>query len=175
MDRLGRVFAETPAHLVERFGARIPRLDLVIVERPAGGRAFGVLNRSEILRAVADQHRAIHLGVAADVIVIAGIERLAGGVEPGLLRPEHAALVDRPIVAGFRPVEQPLAALEDDDAGPRRGEPGGQGSAAHAGADDDDVGIVSAVIGGLNVSAALIRPLRGHLLPLAEKAAFRSA
>ncbi len=106
MARLGRILPKRAAHLIERLGARVPRLEFVVIERPARRRAVGILDRAEVLRAIADQHRAVELGVAADIIVVAGIERLARAVDPGLLRAEDAALEDRARVARLRRVEQ---------------------------------------------------------------------
>ena len=50
---------------------------------------------SEILRPIASEDRAVELRVAADVIVIAGIEGRARAVDPRLLRTIDAALEDR--------------------------------------------------------------------------------
>ena len=61
MPRLGRILAQRAAHLVERLGARIPGLQLVVVERPARRRSLGVSDGAEILRAIAEQHGAIEL------------------------------------------------------------------------------------------------------------------
>ena len=44
MRRLGRIVAEAAANLVERLGAAVPRLQLVIGERPARRRALRVLD-----------------------------------------------------------------------------------------------------------------------------------
>lgn len=116
MRRLGRVVGERASNLIERLGAAIPRLHLRIGERPARRHAFRVLDRREVLRPVAGQNGAIELAVAADVIVIAGIERRARAVDPCLLRAINAALENCARVSRVRAVGKNLAALENDDA-----------------------------------------------------------
>jgi hypothetical protein len=95
----------------------------VVRERPAGRRSPAIGDRLEILRPITKQHCAIEFRVAADVIVVPRIERLPGAVEPGLLRPENAALENGPRVARFFAVLQPLAALYDENPGAGRRKP----------------------------------------------------
>ena len=106
MRGLGRIVAERAAHLIERLGAAVPGLHLLVGERPARRRAFRELGGGEILRPIADQDRAVELRVAADVIVIAGIERRARAVDPRLLGTKNAALKDRARVARVGTVRQ---------------------------------------------------------------------
>ena len=72
-----------------------------------------MLHRLEILAAEADQHGAVEFRIAADIVVIAGIEGAPAGVVPDLLRPEDPLLEDGAGVAACRAVGQPLAALQD--------------------------------------------------------------
>ncbi len=139
MRGLGRIVAERAANLIERLGATVPGLDLRIGERPAGRRAFSVLDGSEVLRPVAGQNGAIELGGAADIIVIAGIEWRAGAVDPRLVGTIDAALENRARVTRVGTIGENLTALENGDARAGRREPGRQRRAAHAGADNDDV------------------------------------
>ena len=49
MLRLGRIFADRAAHLIERLGAAVPRLHLLVRKRPARRRAFLKLGGGEVL------------------------------------------------------------------------------------------------------------------------------
>src|SRR6516164_898016 len=94
---------------------------------------------AEIAFAQAQQDGAVHLGVAADPVMDARVERLAVLVMPGLTRlvavlGEHG--VRTPV---FSLARQVIAAFEDQDALARWGEPVGERAAAGAAADDDYV------------------------------------
>ena len=143
VPRLGRVLPGVAADPVELLGPLIPRLHLVIGDRPAGCRSAKMPDRSEVLGAVAEQHRAVELGVAADIVVVARVERLALGRHPALLGAEVAAAEDRRVVPRLGAVGEPLAPLEDHDPPPGGGERRRHGGAADAGADDDDVRAVA--------------------------------
>src|SRR5262249_43674015 len=95
--------------------------------------------------AEAQQRRAVHLGVAADVVVRARMERLAHPVEPLLARlvailEEHGARVPVLLLA-----RQEVAALEQQDAQSGGSEAMDERAAARAGADDDDVVVLHGV------------------------------
>src|ERR1035438_5553440 len=69
------------------FGLRVVRLEVLIAQRPSRRNAAVVCDLSEIPLAEPQQSRAIHLRVAADVILNAGKKRLAVLVIPRLLGP----------------------------------------------------------------------------------------
>ena len=142
VERLGRVLIRRAAHLIELLGLCVPGFQLLIGKWPCRrDSAAGEFEFGKILFAVAEQHRAVEFRVAADDVVIPRVEGLAVLVEPGLFRPEMAALEDGARIAGLGRVQQALALLENDDLRAASGQAGGDGGAAHAGADDDDVGI----------------------------------
>jgi hypothetical protein len=93
----------------------------------------------EVLFPVPYQDRSIEFGIAPDIIVVAGIEQLAGAVEPGFLWSEEALVKDGVRIAGFRTVGKLLASFENQDAKPRFREAIGHRGASDTGADDDDV------------------------------------
>src|SRR3954447_22520539 len=93
----------------------------------------------EVLFPVPYEDRSIEFGIAPDIIVVAGIERLAGAVEPGFLWSEEAPVKDGVRIAGFRTVGKLLASFENQDAKPRFREAIGHRGASDTGADDDDV------------------------------------
>ncbi len=110
MIRLGRIIAQFTPHLKQLFRAAIPRLQLLIGERPCGRNAFQMRHFRKILAAIADQHRAKEFGVAADIVVVAGIEWRTAGLVPELLRAKEALLENGARVAVFRPVREMLPA-----------------------------------------------------------------
>ncbi len=114
--RLGAVEAERAAHPIERLRARVPGLQLFVPERPARRRPFAIGDGREILGAIADQHGAIELRIAADVVVIAGMEGVTRPVDPRLFRPEDPTLKDGARVARVGGVRKPLAALQNENA-----------------------------------------------------------
>ncbi|ACP27040.1 needs to be deleted [Sinorhizobium fredii NGR234] len=139
MRWFGRVLAQPPTHLIEFLRLGVPRLELLVGKRPGGRDAFEVAHLLEVLAAVAGEHRAVEFRVAADIVVVAGVEAGAARLVPGLLRPEMAALEDRPLVAVDRQVLDVVTRLEDEDFGTRSGKSGSHGGAADARADDDDI------------------------------------
>ena len=143
MVRLGRVLAQRAANLEELLGLGIPGLELVIGDRPRRRDAAEMLHLGKVFLAVADEHRAVEFRVAADIIIIAGVEEPAAGLAPHLLRAEMAAPEDGGGVARLGRGLKPLAAFEDEDFRAAAGKAGGDGRAADAGADDDDVWLKS--------------------------------
>ncbi len=102
-----------------------------------------MLHGREILLAVADQHRAVEFRIAADIVVVAGVEGCTAGLAPHLLRPDSGRRLKMARVSRVsRRRRQLLAALQDQDRGAAAGQAGGDRGAAHAGADDDDIGAV---------------------------------
>lgn len=98
-----------------------------------------MLHLIKILAPVAHHDRSEELRIAADIVVIAGIERLAVPLVPEFLWPEVAALEDRALVAVLRPVLDMPARLKNEDIGARRSKRGSDGRPADPRADDDDV------------------------------------
>lgn len=81
---VGRIGPARAVHPVEAFGARVVRLQHAVRERPAARDALRVLHRTEVGLPEARQGGAEDLGVAADVVVHAGVEIAVGaGVVPG--------------------------------------------------------------------------------------------
>ena len=138
--RVGRIIP-CPAHLEHRLGAGIPGFIVLVAHRPAGGGPAHVADRAEILGPVSDQHRAVELGIAADVVIVAGVEGPALAVQPAFLGAEPPVAEDRLRVAAMGRVGQPLAPLQDQDAPPRGGQRRRRCRPADPGAHDDDVGI----------------------------------
>src|SRR6516162_10487859 len=87
----------------------------------------------------AQQHGAVHLGIAADPVMDARLERLAVLVMPSLAR-LVAVLGEHGLRAPVFPLaRQVIAAFEDQDALARRGQAVSKRAAAGAAADDDHV------------------------------------
>ena len=132
MAWFGGVVAEFAADAIQAFGLCIPRLQLVVIERPAWGLPFCVSNRPEVARTVSDQNRTVKLAVSADIIIVAGVEPLTHSVCPGLGWAIKSTLKDRPCVARFGRIFQLFAAFENDDTGASRRQPCGERRATHA-------------------------------------------
>src|SRR5687768_17360146 len=98
--RFGRVLAKGATYAKELLGLGIPRLEVIIGDGPCRRDAAEMLHLGKIFLAVADEHRTVEFRVAADVIVVAGIEELAAGFAPHLLGAEMAAGEDGGGVAG---------------------------------------------------------------------------
>ena len=123
------------------FGLAVERLEVVIAERPGGGDAVMVLDLLEVTATESWQAGAVHLGVAADPVVDAWLERLPGlRVIPG--PGSDVALLDEHMVglAVLRLSGQELAALNDEHIQAGVLQRPSQRAAAHAGADDHHVG-----------------------------------
>jgi hypothetical protein len=94
---------------------------------------------AEVLLAETVERRPVELGRSADEVVDLRLERLALVVVPGVLG--DVAVVDEDVggVPVLRLAGKPIPALEQKDPLARRREVTGEGAAARAGADDDDV------------------------------------
>src|SRR5690606_30783780 len=92
---------------------------------------------------IADQHRAEEFGIAADIVIIAGVERRTIGLIPELLRTKETALENGAWIAVFRPVRQALPRFQNENVSTRCGKPGGHGCAADTRSDDDDIRLSS--------------------------------
>ncbi len=88
MGRFRRVLAQCSPDLEQMFGPLIPRLQTVVTDRPARRRSAQMAQGGEIFAAIAQQHGPIEFRIAADIVVVAGIEGLAVAIQPLLLRPE---------------------------------------------------------------------------------------
>src|SRR5690349_20112080 len=73
--RIGGVDAVAAVHVVEVLRLRVVGLEVLVAERPGGRDAVRMGELAEVLLAQAKQRRAVELGVAAHVIVDAGVER----------------------------------------------------------------------------------------------------
>ena len=136
---LGRVLAVIPVHLVQLLGRRVPRLEVVVGQRPGRGDPVDVLDLAEVLGPQPVQGRAVHLGGPADEVVHLGLERLAVPVEPGVLgdvlaRHEHRLGVPVVHLAG-----QEIAPFQQQDPLARIGQGVRQRPAPGSGPDDDHV------------------------------------
>src|SRR5712692_8921480 len=132
MPWLRGVVTERAADAIQALGLCIPRLQFVVVEGPAWGSPFRMRDRPEVARAVSDQDRAVKLAVSTQIIIVAGVEVLTRSVCPGLGWAIKTALEDGPRVARFGRIFELFAAFENNDASPRRREPGGERRATHA-------------------------------------------
>ena len=126
-------------HLKQRFGLRVIRFENVISKRPRGRQATSVYDLAEVTLTQSEQRRAVHLRVAANVVVQRRTEAVALGVGPGLV-----CLVDG--VNEHRlcaPVQfaawQIVAALDDQDTFSGGRDPLRQRSTAGPRADHDQV------------------------------------
>ena len=82
---LGGVLAGVAVDLVQLLGLGVPRLEVVVGQRPRRGEAVDVADLAEVLRTQPVERGAVELGGAADVVVDLRLERLAVGVVPGVL------------------------------------------------------------------------------------------
>ena len=114
--RLGRVAAALPVHMVESLGLRVVRREILIRTRPGRRHAVGMRQFAEISFPQAQQDGAVHLGVAADPVMDARVERLAVLVMPGLSRLVAVLGENRVGAPVFPHARQVIAAFEDQDA-----------------------------------------------------------
>src|ERR1700730_1140293 len=126
------VITEFAANAIQALGLCVPRLQLVVIERPAWSCPFCVCDRPEVACAVSDQNRTVKLAVSTHIIIVAGVELLTRTIRPRLGRTIKSTLKDGPCVARFRCIFQLFAALENDDVGARRRESGGERRTTHA-------------------------------------------
>ena len=73
-DPLGRVITARAMDQIELLGARIVKLQITVADGPGRRDTALVLDRPEVLVAQAWQRSAIDLGVAADIVVNAGVK-----------------------------------------------------------------------------------------------------
>src|SRR6266540_2354156 len=141
--RLGRIFTLRTVDEIKPFGLDVIRLQFIVGDWPRGRDAAVMTNLSKILFAQTEQRRAVKLGVAADVIICVRMQVLAVLVAPDFLRVVFALLVDRlgaPVVFLPRHVR---AALNEQNSLTASGQPIRQRAAARAGANDDNIEVVS--------------------------------
>ena len=139
---LARVDLALTMHVVELLGPRVVRLEVCVADRPRLGHAIDVLHPAEVLLSLAKQHRAVHLRVAPDVVVLLGQERAALLVGPAAA--VAIAVLDPHL--GRVPIlllpAQVVAPLEDEDALAGGRQRVGQGAAAGPGPDDDEIEVL---------------------------------
>ena len=137
---LDGVRAGGAVHPEQSLGFGVVGLELVVVDGPGRRDAVLALEHPEVLAPEARQGRAVDLRAAADDVVDRRTERLAAPVEVGIRRP--VALGDEDLarapVLGL--ARQVAAALDDEDLRAAVPERVGERPAAHAAADDRDVG-----------------------------------
>ncbi len=140
---LGGILAVHSVDLVEPLGLGVPRLELVIGQRPGGRDAVGVLELAEIPGPQPVQRGAVELGGAADEVVHLRLERLPVGVVPGVGRDVLAVHEHRAGIPVVHLAGQEIAPFEQQDPLAGRGQRVGQRAAAGAGAHDDHVIVLS--------------------------------
>src|SRR5581483_1658061 len=170
--RLGGVFAGVAVHMIEPFGFAVERLQIVVADLPGRRDAAVVLDLAEVFLAQSEQRRAEKFGVAADVIVGVRMKLLAVLVVPFFFGLIFSLEIDRarvPVVFFSRHV---VAALEDENLLAARRKLVGEGPAAGAAADDNNVVMIALGHGvfpeGLEVSMRLLR-MRGNLTAKSAK------
>ena len=80
--RVGRIDTAFAVHLIEVFGLRVVRLELVVADWPCRRDAAVMADLAEVLFAQPEERGAVELGVSADVVVGVRMERLAVLVVP---------------------------------------------------------------------------------------------
>ena len=83
--RFGRIHAMLAVDVVEMLGLAIERLEVLISKRPGRRNSAVMPDLTEVLLAQTEQRCAVKLGVAANVIMDARLERRAVLAVPGLL------------------------------------------------------------------------------------------
>jgi hypothetical protein len=140
--RLARVDAALAVHVVQMLGLQVVGLEVLVGDRPRGRYPAVMADLAEVFPAHAEQRRAVEFGVAADVVVGVGVERVAVAVPPHLLCLVFTLHVDGtrvPVVLLARDV---VAALEQENALAAGRELPSERAAAGAAADDDHVVVV---------------------------------
>ena len=135
----GGVLVPGAVHLVKPLSLGVPGLEVVITERPGRRKAVQVVDLAEVLGPQTVEGRAVQLGGPADKIVDLGLERPPGAVVPRIGRdvlPVDEDGLGAPVV---HLPGQEVASLEQQDPFTRRRQRVGQGAAAGARTDDDDV------------------------------------
>jgi hypothetical protein len=144
--RIERLDPPLAVDVVKVLGLRVPGLEVGVAERPRRRDAVDVLDRTEVALAHPEQHRAVDLGVAADVVVLLGVELLAVlvGPVPGVAVAQVAPDRHRAPVLLLPWV--PATALQQQHPFARRCQRPGERAAAGAGPDDDDVVVLGHVV-----------------------------
>src|SRR6516162_3173482 len=137
--RVGRIRPMLAVDVIELLRLAVIGLEIGIADRPGGRDPPVVPDLAEILLAQAEQRGAVEFGVAADVIMDAGMESPAVLAVPGLLRLVFRLDEDGGRVPVVSLAWQEIAALEQQDALASRREPMGERTAAGTGADNDHV------------------------------------
>ena len=112
---IGRIGAALAMHAEQRFGLLVPRFEVDVGDRPGGRDAFVVFDHVEVAFAETEHRRSVELGVAADVVEHARLERLVVG-PPRLVGVIAPLAEDRFRVPVLRFARQRLAAFEDQRA-----------------------------------------------------------
>ena len=136
---LGRVAAALTVHVVQPLRFGVIGRQIPVRQGPGRRDAVGMPRFAKIPLTQPQQHRAVHLRVAADPVMDAGVERLAVLVVPGLSCLVSVLGKDCFGVPIFPFTRQVATAFQDQDALPRRGEAMRECAAAGAASDDDDV------------------------------------
>ena len=139
---LGEILAVRAAYLVEPFGLGVPRLEVVVAQRPGRGQPVDVLDLAEVRRAQPVQRRAVHFGRPAHEVVHLRLERPAVGVVPRIGRDVPVVDEDRLRVPVGQFTDQEVAAFQEQDLLTGLREHVGQRPAAGPGAHDDDVIVI---------------------------------
>ena len=136
---LGRVLTAVAVHLVQVLGLRVPRLEVVVGQRPGRGDPVDVLDLAKVGGAQPVQGRAVQLGGPAHEVVDLRLERLAVTVVPGVLGDvlpvdEHRARIPVVHLPG-----QEVPALQQQDVLAGAGEGVRERPSPGPGPDDDHV------------------------------------
>jgi hypothetical protein len=91
---LRRIFTTVAVHVVEMFGFRVIRFQLVVADGPGGRETAVMANLAEIFLTQAEERRAVKFGVAADVIVCMRMKFLAVSIAPRFFRVVLAFEID---------------------------------------------------------------------------------
>src|SRR5215472_17485207 len=119
---LGRILAAVAVHLVQLLGLAVPRLEVVVGQRPRRGDPVDVPQFPEVPRPQPVQGGAIQLGRSADEVVDLRLEGLAVGIEPRVLGDVPALREHRPGIPVVRFPGQEVPALEEENLLARSGE-----------------------------------------------------
>ena len=136
---LGRVLTVVAVHLVEPFGFRVVRLEVVVGQRPGGRDPVDMPEITEVPGPEPVQRRAVHLRRAPDEVVHLRLERCAVGVVPRIRCDVATVDEHRPGIPIGHLTRKEVPPLQQQDPFPGVGEAVSQGSTAGARPDDDDV------------------------------------